>query len=168
LSTQKIDVGFGGRIFNLRPSIVDYIPGHYLGTSLDGSIHEIEALLQGISKPRKVKTASQEYVSALQGFNAKRAHIESTLKLSLPPLSIGTEDLDASIQHLGHNVAAALQFGDMEHLSEELEWLKVLLNTYHRSEKELAVFLESYSNAIDAHINGQGEPIKKWLRKYVV
>lgn len=168
LNTHKINVGFGGRIFNLRPGIVDYIPGHYLGETLEGSINEIESLLQGVFKPRKVKAATQEYVSALQGFNAKRAHIESTLKLNIPPLSIGTEDLDASIQHLGHNVAAALQFGDMEHLSEEMEWLKTLLHTYNRPKKELAAFMESYSNAIDAHINGQGDPIKKWLREYAL
>ena len=168
LSAQKVNVAFGGRIFSLRPGIVEFVPGHYLGATLDGSIHEIENLLKGISKPRKIKAAAQEYVSAMQGFNSKRAHIESTLKLNLPPLSIGTEDLDASIQHLGHNVSAALQFGDMEHLSEEMEWLKVLLHSYNRPKKELAYFMESYSNAIDAHINGQGDPIKKWLRSYAV
>ncbi|HND49476.1 MAG TPA: hypothetical protein PLL95_13005, partial [Anaerolineales bacterium] len=92
----------------------------------------------------------------------------STLKMNMPPLSIGTEELDASIQHLGHNVSAALQFGDMEHLSEEMEWLKVLLHAYNRPKKELVYFMESYSNAIDAHINGQGDPIKKWLRSYAV
>lgn len=168
LTTQKINVAFGGRIFSLRPGIADYIPGHYLGATLEGSINEIESLLTGVSKPRKVKAAAQEYVSALQGFNAKRVHIESTLKLNLPPLSIGTEELDASIQHLGHNVAAALQFGDMEHLSEEMDWLKVLLHAYNRPKQELVYFMESYSNAIDAHINGQGDPIKKWLRTYAL
>ena len=167
LSTQKINVGFGGRIFNQRPGIVDYIPGHFLGTSLDGSINEIEAVLQGISKPRKIKAAAQEYVSALQGFIAKRAHIESTLKMNIPPLSIGPEELDASIQHLGNNVSAALQFGDMEHLSEEMEWLKTLLHTHNRPPQDLIDFMEAYSHAVDDHINGQGEPIKKWLRDKV-
>lgn len=168
LITQKVNVAFGGRIFSLRPGIADHVPGYYLGATLEGSINEIESLLKGVSKPRKVKAAAQEYVSALQGFNAKRTHIESTLKLNLPPLSIGTEELDASIQHLGHNIAAALQFGDMEHLSEEMDWLKVLLHAYNRPKQELIYFMESYSNAIDTHINGQGDPIKKWLRTYAL
>ncbi|GAB1471940.1 hypothetical protein MASR2M66_28180 [Chloroflexota bacterium] len=166
LTTQKIGVGFGGRVFNIRPAIVEHIPGQYLGTTLEGSINEIESLLKGISRPHKVKAAAQEYISALHGFNAKRSHIESALKQSLPPLSIGTEDLDASIQHLGHTIAAALQFGDMEHLSEEMEWLKVLLQSHNRPKKELTYFMESYSNAVDANINGQGDPIKKWLHMY--
>lgn len=168
LTVQKIKIGFGGRIFSLRPDIVDYIPGQFLGDLLEGSINEIESILKGNSKPRKLKAISQEHHAALQGFNAKRTHIESTLKLKLPALSIGTEELDASIQHLGHNVAAALQFGDMEHLSEEMEWLKMLLHAYNRPKEELVHFMESYSSAVDAHINGQGDPIKKWLRSYAV
>ncbi|MBK9781082.1 MAG: MerR family transcriptional regulator [Anaerolineales bacterium] len=168
LSSQKVPVGFGGRIFNLRPGIVDYVPGQFLGPSLEGAIQEIESLLKGISKPSKTKAATQEYLAAMQAFNAKRVHIESTLKLSMPPLSIGTEELDASVHHLGNNVSAALQFGDMEHLSEEMEWLKMLLNAYNRPRKELAAFMESYSHAIDTHINGQGDPIKKWLRTYAL
>ena len=147
---------------------VDYIPGHYLGQSLDGAVTEIETILKSKQKATVLKVASQEYVAALQGFNAKRAHIESTLKLNIPPLSIGPEEIDASIQHLGNNIAAALQFGDMEHLSEEMEWLKVLLNSYNRPRQEMVAFMEGYSHAIDAHINGQGEPIKKWLRTYAL
>jgi methanogenic corrinoid protein MtbC1 len=168
LSAQHISVGYGGRIFNLRPTIVDYVPGQYLGNSVDGAVTEIETLLQSKPTTRKPKGPTNEYVAAMQGFNAKRAHIESTLKMNIPPLSIGPEELDASIQHLGNNVSAALQFGDMEHLSEEMEWLKMLLHAYNRPKQELLDFMEGYSRAIDAHINGQGDPIKKWLRSYAL
>lgn len=168
LTTQQVPVSFGGRIFNLRPGIVEHIPGYYLGQALDGAVNEIESMLKSKMKTMAVKAVSREYLSALQGFNAKRPHIESTLKLNLPPLSIGTEELDASIQHLGNNISAALQFGDMEHLSEEMEWLKVLLHTHNRPRQELVNFMEAYSHAVDSHINGQGDPIKKWLRTYAL
>lgn len=166
LHSQNVSSAFGGRIFNLRKSIVDFIPGDFLGNSLEEAVLEVENLLLKKSKERKTKVAAPEYISAMQGFNAKRTHIESTLKLQVPPLSISPEELDSSIQYLGDNISAALQFGDMEHLSEEMEWLKVLLHSYNRPKNELAAFMESYSNAIDAHINGQGDPIKKWLRSY--
>lgn len=168
LHSQNVSSAFGGRIFNLRKSIVDFIPGDFLGNSLEEAVLEVENLLLKKSKERKTKAAAPEYISAMQGFNAKRTHIESTLKLQVPPLSISPEELDSSIQYLGDNISAALQFGDMEHLSEEMEWLKVLLHSYNRPKNELAAFMESYSNAIDAHINGQGDPIKKWLRSYAV
>lgn len=166
LSTQNFAIGFGGRIFNLRQSIIEYIPGHFLGDSLEGSINEVEKILKNPPKPHSIKVSTQEYFSALQGFTAKRAHIESTFKSSISPLSFGMESLDTSIQFLGNNIAAALQFGDMEHLSEEIEWLKVLLKSYNHPKEELVNFMANYSNAVDEHINGQGEPIKKWLRAY--
>jgi len=28
--------------------------------------------------------------------------------------------------------------------------------------------MEIYSQSVDAHINGQGDPIKKWLRSYAI
>lgn len=166
LDNQKIPLAFGGRIFNIRQGIVDHIPGQHLGNALEGAVQEVEALLKNKPKAKVPKGASQEYLSAMIGFNSKRAHIESTLKMNLPPLSIGPEELSHSIQYLGDNISAALQFGDMEHLSEEMEWLKLLLQSYNRSNQELVNFMELYSQAVDTHINGQGDPIKAWLRAY--
>lgn len=168
LAAQNVPVGFGGRIFNLRAGLLDYIPGYHLGQSLEGAITEIETILKSKPKVLNLKAVSREYLSAMQGFNAKRSHIESTFKMNIPPLSIGTEEIDASIQHLGNNISAALQFGDMEHLSEEMEWLKALLHSHNRPKQELTHFMEAYSRAVDAHINGQGDPIKKWLRTYAL
>lgn len=166
LHSQNVPVAFGGRIFNLRKSIVDFIPGDFLGNALEDAIQEVESLLLRKTKERKTKVAAQEYITAMQGFNAKRTHIESTLKMKILPLAISPDELDSSIQYLGDNISAALQFGDMEHLSEEMEWLKVLLQSYKRPKQELVDFMEGYSQAVDAHINGQGDPIKKWLRAY--
>ncbi|MBL8062637.1 MAG: MerR family transcriptional regulator [Anaerolineales bacterium] len=166
LNSHQVPVSFGGRIFNLRTGIVDYIPGTFLGNSLENAVQEVETLLKSKPKVRASKSASQEHLSAMIGFNSKRAHIESTLKMNLEPLSISPEEINTSIQYLGDNVSAALQFGDMEHLSEEIEWLKMLLQAYNRPRQELAAFMESYSQAVDTHINGQGDPIKQWLRAY--
>lgn len=166
LDAGKILVGFGGRIFNLRPELVDHIPGRHLGGSLDDAVKNIESVFK--SKPGRTapKSISQEYLAALQGFNARRAQIESAFKLSMPPLAISPEEIDSSVQHLGDNIAASLQFGDMEHLSAEMEWLKTLLHTHNQPRQELVDFMEAYSRAVDSQINGQGDPIKKWLREY--
>ncbi|NOH02061.1 MAG: hypothetical protein HND47_08915 [Chloroflexi bacterium] len=166
LAGQGVFIGFGGRIFNLRPGIADYIPGHFLGAALEDAVTEVESLLKNGLQEKPPKTAPQEHLSALHGFNAKRAQIESTLKSKLPPLSIAPDELDTSIHYLGDSIAAALQFGDMEHLSEEMKWLKKLLQAYQRPKEELVNFMELYSQAVDAHINGQGDPIKKWLNAY--
>ncbi len=167
LSGLRIPVSFGGRIFNLRSAIVDHIPGHYLGDSIDSSLEEVERLLKNKGTVRSLKTASQEYLAAFQAFVSKRTQIESTIKEWVQPLSISPEDLNTGIQFLGDNIAAALQLGDMEHVTDEMEWLKVLLQSHQRPPQELAYFMKAYSQAVDKQINGQGEPIKAWLKKQI-
>ncbi len=163
LTGLRVPVGFGGRIFNLQPNLVGYIPGHYLGNAIDSSLEEIERLLKGKLRVHSLKTASQEYLAAHQAFTSRRKHIENTIKELVQPLSISPEDLNSGIQFLGDNIAAALQLGDMEYVTEEVEWLKVLLQSHRRPPQELADFMKSYSRAVDKHINGQGLPIKAWL-----
>jgi methanogenic corrinoid protein MtbC1 len=166
LTAQHVNTAFGGRIFNLRESMVDYIPGHYLGKSLELSIQEVEEVLKGKKSNREIKTASQKHLVALHAFVAKRSHIESTIKERIQPLLVAPENLNTGIHFLGNNIAAALQLGDLAHLSEEIEWLKTLLNMHENQAQELHHFMKAYSNAVDEHINGQGEPIKTWLHTY--
>lgn len=161
---QHLPVGFGGRIFNMRPDLVDTIPGHFLGNSVDSSLEEVEKLLKGKVKAYTLKAASQEYRAAHEAFTSNRTHIESTIKELVQLFSISPEGLNTGIQFLGDSIAAALQLGDMEHVTGEMEWIKVLMQSHKRPPRELAHFMEIYSQAVDKHINGQGEPIKAWLK----
>jgi DNA-binding transcriptional MerR regulator len=163
LTGLRVPVGFGGRIFNLQPNLVEYIPGYYLGNAINSSLEEVERLLKGKVKANTLKTASQEYLVAHQAFTSRRTHIESTIKELVKSLSISSEGLNIGIQFLGDNIAAALQLGDMEYVTEEVEWLKVLFKSHQRPPQELADFMKNYSRAVDKHINGQGQPIKAWL-----
>ncbi|MBM4426174.1 MAG: MerR family transcriptional regulator [Chloroflexi bacterium] len=166
LSNQKVNVAFGGRIFSIRPAIVDHVPGHHLGKTLDSSVQEVGNLLRNKVAEKELTIPSQEYTAALIGFTSKRAHIESRLKELIQPLVVSPESLNTAIHFLGDNITAALQLGNLEHLSEEVEWLKVLLQAYQYPKEELSAFMEQYARAVDDNINGQGEPIKHWLRSY--
>lgn len=163
LTGLRVPVGFGGRIYNLQPNLVEHIPGHYLGNAINSSLEEVERLLKGRVKANTPNNASQEYLAAHQAFTSRRTHIESTIKELVQPLSISPEDLNTGIQFLGDNIAAALQLGDMEYVTEEVEWLKVLFQSHRGPPQELADFMKNYSRAVDKHINGQGQPIKAWL-----
>jgi MerR family transcriptional regulator, light-induced transcriptional regulator len=163
LSAQKILVGFGGRIFNLRPSIAETIPGYFLGNNLQGALEEIETLLGGTVKSREPRVLSQPYAAAHQAFVAKRPQIEITVRESLAPLSISPEEIETGIHFLGENITAALQLGDMSHVSAELDWLQGLLRSHGSSDGQLAYFMQRYAGAIDKSINGQGKPIYEWI-----
>ncbi|MBN8580720.1 MAG: MerR family transcriptional regulator [Anaerolineae bacterium] len=166
LAAQNVNTAFGGRIFNLRESMIEHIPGHFLGKSLELSIQEVEDILKGKKSTRELKIASQKYLVALHAFVAKRSQIESTIKEHVQPLMIAPENLNTGIHFLGNNIAAALQLGDLDHLSEEIEWLKSLLQMHESQPQELNHFMKAYSNAVDEHINGQGESIQTWLHTY--
>lgn len=166
LTTQKVQVGYGGRIFSMRQDITHHIPGHFLGTSLEPSIQEVEKIIKTKSKPKELKNVSQEYMVALHAFHSKRSRIESTLKERIQPLRVAPENLSTGIHFLGDNITAALQLGNLDHLSQEMDWLKVLLQSHSRPPEELQYFMDTYSKVVDEHINGQGEPIKNWLRAY--
>jgi methanogenic corrinoid protein MtbC1 len=163
LSAQKILIGFGGRIFNLRPNIADTIPGYFLGNNLQEALEEIETLLGGTIKRREPRALAQAYAAAHQAFVSKRPQIEMTVRESLEPLSISPEDIETGIHFLGENITAALQLGDMSHVSAEIDWLQGLLQAHGSSESQLAYFMQVYSNAIDKNINGQGKPIFEWI-----
>lgn len=164
LSGMNYPVAFGGRIFVERNTLIDRIPGVYLGDTIDGSLAQMEKILKNRIQNKKPKSNSMEYTAALQAFTARRLHIETTAWELMEPLPIDPGHLGVGISHLGDAITAALQLGDMEHVSNELEWLKVVLESHKRPPNELALFLAKYSLAIDRHIQGTGSPIKDWLR----
>lgn len=168
LHSQKVKVAFGGRIFSLRESMVDHIPGQYLGKMLEPSVQFVEELIKSKPVTKELKTSTQEYQVAQNAFIGKRSRIESKIKDLIQPLIVSPESLSTGIHFLGDNISAALQLGDLDHLSEEMEWLKTLLQMHNSPDQELQHFMEIYSQAVDEHINGQGEPIKKWLRAYAM
>ena len=163
LSGLRAQVGYGGRIFNMHPDLADFISGHYLGDSLTSSLKTVETLLQTKVKPNPLKTISPEYAAAHQAFISKRIHIESTFK-EMIPFTPQSEGMDTGIRFLGDNIAAALQLGNMEHVTKEMEWVKVLMQSHQQHPSLLAEFINTYSTAVDKHINGKGEPIKAWLK----
>ncbi|MFT3892551.1 MAG: MerR family transcriptional regulator [Anaerolineales bacterium] len=164
LTNKGINVAYGGRIFNLRPEITSYIAGHHLGADVSASVNEVDNILSGKRKAVQLKAASREYVAAHQFFLSKRADIEITLRTLIQPLGISTEDYQTGIHHLGNNIAAALSLGNMNYVSDEMEWVKYLLHAYNQPEDELIQFMDAYAKAIDKHINGSGKPIYEWLK----
>jgi len=167
LTNKKITVGFGGRIFNIRPETIKYIPGHHLGSEASASLDEVEHILNGRRKSVQIKSVSREYAAAHQFFTSKRADIESTLKTMVKPFGISSENYQTGIQFLGDNIAAALQLGDMNHASNEMDWVRFLLQAYERPDEELVHFMDAYARAINKHINGSGKPIYEWLKAEV-
>jgi len=167
LSSIKIPVAFGGRIFNLHPELTEYIAGYFLGSELNSAMDGIGTILTVKPKPYNLKAASEMHIVAHQAYQSKRTQIELTLKQMLEPLAISPENIKTGIHFLGENIAAALQLGNMSYVSAEVDWLKTLLQSYETPPQQLIHFMETYSHAVDKNINGQGKPIFEWFYEEV-
>lgn len=163
LSSQKVPVSFGGRIFNQQHELIDYMPAHYLGDTIETSLEQVEKLLKSRGKIQPAKIPSQAYRNALQAFHAQRLQIENELKELTPPAPDMMEAVDSGTQMLGDNIIAALQFGDMEHVSGELEWLETMLEARQRPLQELIHLIKNYTRAVRKYLKTEGTPIKEWL-----
>lgn len=163
LSSQNISVAFGGRIFRVHPGLEESIPGHFLGNVLVTAIENIDTLLSEKINQKPSKAASPIYVATHKAYISKRTQIELTFKELLEPLSSSSEDIKTGIYFLGENITAALQLGDMSHVSTEIDWLKGLLQSHGSPESQLVHFMQTYSQAVNQNINGQGKPIFEWL-----
>ncbi|MEW6241314.1 MAG: B12-binding domain-containing protein [Chloroflexota bacterium] len=168
LASQDIPAAFGGRIFNVFPSIVESIPAHFLGNTVEAALDEVDRLTQSKVKREAAKPLTQEYLAAHQFFTSRRPEIEMTLRQHIQPLSVSPDNLMTDITHLGDNIAAALQLGDMNYVSGEIEWVKSLVKAHDRPVSELADFIASYARAVNEHINGSGRPIYDWLSNEIV
>lgn len=165
LTNKNIPVAYGGRIFNLRPGLQEYIPGYFLGNEVGSAIGETEKILKSKSVPKAAKAASQRYIAAHQAYTSKRTRIEATLKELVQPLAISPDEINTGILFLGDHITAALQLGDMSYVSVEIDWLRMLLTSHATHPEQLVNFMEVYSRAVDKNINGQGKPIVEWFTK---
>ncbi len=160
LTDLKTPIGFGGRVFNIHPNLANHVPGNHLGGSIAAALDKVEKLLKSKNAHNNFTAVSKEYLAAQQTFMSRRIHIESTLKELTQP----DEDFNGGIQLFGDNITAALQLGDMNHVTKELEWLKTLMQSHQRPMQELTNFMKKYSRAVDKHIsNKEGAPLKAWL-----
>ena len=167
LSSQNIPLAFGGRIFGIHPGLEQTIPGYFLGNILATAVENIETLLNEKIRQQPARAASPIYVTTHNAYSSKRPQIELTFRELLEPLSISPEDIRTGIHFLGENITAALQLGDMSHVSTEIDWLKGLLQSHGVPQEQLIYFMQTYSRAVNQNINGQGKPIYEWLASEV-
>jgi MerR family transcriptional regulator, light-induced transcriptional regulator len=163
LSNQHIPVAFGGRIFNIQRELPASVPGYFLGHDLLSALDQIEGLLNKNIKLPQPRVASPIHVAAHQAFVSKRGQIELMLKEGIERLPVAPDEIQTGIHFLGENITAALQLGDMSYVSDEVDWLKVLLQFHKAQPQQLIHFMQAYSEAVNKTINRQGKPIFEWF-----
>ncbi len=164
LHPLKTQIAYGGRIFNLLPQLVDLMPAHYLGKSLDEAVRNIERLLSQ-RPPLPLPSAElQTYQQTAEVFRHLRPQIEAKLFEELSPYNLPEEYLITAIEDFGDVLHSALAIGDLDAIHPELEWLRGLLHQHHLPDGILAPFLMAYAQAVRLMEVAQLTPLVEWLK----
>lgn len=164
LNKKGIACAFGGRVFNSISGLQTRIPAHFLGNTIEHSIPVIEEL---VVNPRPAPAEERVKESLLQSssaFQNARHQIEITLTNEIGTRVRPAEFLVTANRFLGDSLIAALELGDISHLSTDIMWIGNLLTSHQISVSALPAYLAAYAQSVDKVMKGEGKEISDWLR----
>ncbi|GAB4472983.1 MAG: hypothetical protein Kow0088_07930 [Anaerolineales bacterium] len=162
LDTQ---IAYGGRIFNLQPSLVELIPAHFLGQNLTEAIRNTERILNQRPSLPKPREELKTYHQTAELFRRSRSQIEALLVDQLSHLALPQEYLNIAIDDFGDVIHSALAIGNLTTIQPELDWLKGLILQHHLGEDLLYLFLQGYARAVRASNIQELAPLADWLQE---
>ena len=163
LSRNHIQVAYGGRVFNTVPALLERMPAHFLGTTIEDSLLMIEQLIQSPRSIPIVEEAPLGYRQLAQEFIEKRSLIEAGVLDALKLHGISTEYLSIANLHFGNELASALELGNVDYLAADLTWLKGLLSRHNVPPNQLNPYLKTYGESLRRILNGHSALFTKWL-----
>ena len=166
LLPNQTPLAYGGRIFSQIPAIRKRIPGHFLGDNLTNAPQVAENLISSPSLPPRVEPVSEAYQQALANFTQQRPLVDATVWQVLQGLEIPDDHLGVAAYNLSKNIKAALLLGDMEYIKQDLDWIKGLLEARQLPAEILYLYLRTYEQALETHLDERGAPIISWLSQY--
>ncbi|MDX1663565.1 MAG: MerR family transcriptional regulator [Candidatus Promineifilaceae bacterium] len=166
---MEVPLAFGGRIFNVEPSVRDRIPGYFLGERLQQAPQIVEQILTApvllVDKPER----AEEYDRILAAFIAGRPQIERHVWQEAPRLGLSGMQLARANQKLADVIVAALTLGDLSLLKSDLEWVQGLIHNDrpHITRETLLTYLDVYHEGARLHLEGESQRLADWLADFV-
>jgi hypothetical protein len=160
---SKVQVAYGGLVFNLIPEIRNHIPGYFIGEDLVNVAATVEHLIHQKPSMNPVQIVSDEYRQALAHFQDQQAAIEAQTWEILSNNGIERQHLTIANHHLTQDIEAALSLGEMDYLENEIEWLKELLSNYAVSPYGLRHYLDTYLSVAQQTLDERGQLVIDWL-----
>ncbi|MCA9899433.1 MAG: MerR family transcriptional regulator [Ardenticatenaceae bacterium] len=167
LQKMNLPLAFGGIVFNHIPQIIDVIPGYFLGSTLELAPLHIEKLMKNMPPTLQVKETPKAYHVAYQHFMMQRLTIEAQLH-NLPELAAMPMAMLNNISNeFGNNVEAGLQFGDLDTVHFNLDWVAGLLENHAwLSGVSLREYLLAYYKVARSVLDARAAPLLHWLAQF--
>jgi len=163
LNQKGIKTAFGGRVFGHITNLQERIPAHFRGNTIEFAVPKIESLV-GESIPVPAEPALSKNILKLAAkYKQKRLLIETALCEDLQSRGQSIDYLDTANRFLGNTLSAALELGDVNYLSADINWLVNLIVQHGVSVTHLPQFLQAYAQATRSVMGEAGQPIYSWL-----
>ncbi len=165
LHPLKVQIAYGGRIFNLMPELLELIPAHFLGKSLDEAVQNVERI--ALQRPPMPLPSSvlDDYHQTAEVFRSHRPQIEALLTDELRAMQLPQEYLTTALEDFGDVIHSALAIGYLDSIQPELEWLQGLLHQHHLPAGIVIPFLLRYAHAVRAVNLVELTALAEWLEQ---
>ena len=167
LQDQKVQVAYGGRIFNLIPDLKKRIPGHFLGERLEETPHLVENLINFNPPVPEVTQPAESYLIALSHYRQQQSQIEAHIWQNFQQEEMPYEHFVNANMYMARNIIAALRLGDMDYIGDELAWIEQLMTNYQWPVSILRRYWSAYHDACEVYLNGRGQPVVDWLGRVI-
>ncbi len=163
LTNLGVMVAFGGGAFVRNPKLTKHVAGHYLGDEL-GQIHSrVEYILSSSEKLGPPPQIPQTTTQMLDQFWSQRSRLEFSLQQNPDLRDIDKDHIAIANRHLALNIKAALSFGNLAYLQDDLTWVQGLLGNTSLPPQALSRYLQIYAEEVDATMGEAGQVIAEAL-----
>jgi DNA-binding transcriptional MerR regulator/methylmalonyl-CoA mutase cobalamin-binding subunit len=163
LQTSQVPLAFGGRIFNLVPSLRKRVPGFFLGERIEDAPAVVDQLLTTHPHLPPVEDLGGEYRGALAHFRERQMLIEASTWQRMAGTNIQAEHLANANQAFERSIAAALALGDIALLCTDIDWVAGLIENNEIPREVLSRYLDAYYVAAQTHLDDRGKIVVDYL-----
>jgi DNA-binding transcriptional MerR regulator len=163
LEQADIPFAYGGLVFNLIPDLRDRIPGHFLGETLVEAPDAVEDLISQRPKHIAGSPVKQDYQQAYEKFTQKQAALRARVEADLSLEGIEPQYLTDANIHLTSDVIAALRLGNLDFLTQNMGWVKGLIQNYGIPAEVLDRYVDTYQAAVKKVIGDDGKVVSDYL-----
>jgi len=162
---NTVPVGFGGRIFEISPSLKKIIPAFYLGDTLEAAPSVIENIINN-TPDLMMDEQENPYQNLHELFDLKLQTIYSLISILNSTWDSSEGNLSAATQFINNAVSAALYFGDLDLLLPELHWMEGFLINRQYDRDQIGDLWHRYTESIHKVLGQDAAPLISWFDLY--
>ncbi len=167
LQSLRIKLAFGGTAFSQIVEPQQFIPGHFLGHTLEEAVQKVPSIIDRPQIAARPDTLRNPLSDAAERFAERRALIDAHVWDTFTTAGLATDHLVDISNDFAQSVGAALNLGDLDLLGTDINGISALLMSHRQPLELINEYLKSYRLAARIHLGESGRAIVDWLTSLV-